>query len=166
MRAGVVGLAIAAVALTTGCVAAPEVSALGGSSIAPSSNISTCPTTFSSGSKLGYNTTTGLNLVDPATTEVLVCRYVSASATPDVWTLDAQGALSGQRATALVVAVNGAPDANLQMRGCSISTRDEVWFFATGTAVTAQFWVQLDGCAVASDGIRTVTWSNGDPLPN
>jgi hypothetical protein len=164
-----VGLVIAAVALsTTGCVEAPQVAGPGGgSSIAASSSVSTCPGTFSNESQPGFNTEPGPSLVDPATTEVLVCRYVSAVAnSQQVWQRDGQGVLSGQRATALVVEVNNAPAANLAARGCPMSEQVEWWFFATGTRVTAQLWVQLNGCRFASDGTHTVAWENDDPLPS
>jgi hypothetical protein len=47
---------------------------------------------------------------------------------------------------------------------CPSSTREELWFFETGTTVTAKLWVQLDGCSVAGDGTHVVFWGNPDPL--
>lgn len=164
MRAGVVALVMAAVALsTTGCVAAPPISGHGSRvSLSPSSSTSTCPATIDG--DVGFNAETRLSLVDPSTTEVLVCRYVSTVADQvEVWRPDGSGVLTGQWATALVVQVNDAPTANTLMR-CPSSTREELLFLTTGTSVTAELRVQLDGCRFASDGTRRVSWDTGDPL--
>ena len=164
MRPGVVSLILAVMALSaTGCVAAPPVSD-GGSLLPVGSSTSTCPPTIDRDDPLGFSATTGRSLVDPSTTQVLVCRYASTVGQVEVWQLQAHGVLAGGRRTTLVTQVNAAPAANLLMRGCPISAREELWFFETGETVTAQLRVQLDGCPSASDGTRTVSWGNSDPL--
>ena len=166
MRSRVVSVVIAVIALgTTGCVAASQVSGPGGgSSILQSGSTSTCPPAIDRDGPLGFSATTRRSLVDPSTTQVLVCRYASTVGQVEVWQLQAQGVLAGGRRTTLVTQVSAAPAANLLMRGCPISAREEPWFFETGKTVTAQLRVQLDGCPSASDGTRTVSWGNGDPL--
>jgi hypothetical protein len=164
VRVRVIALLLVATALSaTGCVAAPEVSGHGSHvSLQPSSSTSACPATID-GAVRPFNTRAGLSLVDPSTTEVLVCRYVSNGL--DTWTPDASGVLTGQWATAAVVEMNDLPAANTLMR-CPSSTREELLFLTTGTAVTAEFLVQLDGCRFATDGTRTVSWNTDDPLTN
>jgi hypothetical protein len=163
-----VSLVIAVTALgATGCVAAPQVfTSGGGASISQTGSTSTCPATMDTNQDPppGFNTETGRSLVDPSTTQVLVCRYPSTLVWQvETWQLDAKGVLSENRSTTLVTQVNDAPAANPLMR-CPGSTRKELWFFETGTAVTAKFWVQLDGCGVASDSTHAVFWGHGDPL--
>jgi len=146
------------------CVAAPQTSGGGSASGQPPTGTFTCPPTIDRDGPLGFNSATGRSLVDPSTTHVLVCRYVSTVANREqAWQPDANGVVAGERATALVKQVNAAPAANLLMR-CPSSTREELWFFATGATVTAELWVQLDGCSFASDGTHTVSWGYGDPL--
>ena len=116
------------------------------------------------GSPRVFNTATEQSLVDPLTTQVLVCRYPSTLVWGvETWQLDAKGVLSGSRAATLVTQLNAAPAANPLMR-CPAPTREEVWFFETATTVTAELWVMLDGCGSASDGTRAILWGHGDPL--
>ncbi len=164
MRAGAVSLLAAIMLGGSGCVAAPQVTVF--PPISQTGSVSTCPDTLttSSNAPLAFPSGTGSSVVDPATTQVLVCRYTSSVASRvEAWTLDGKGVLLGERARTLASEVNGARPANLMTR-CPSSTREELWFFESGTTVMAEFWVQLDGCGFANDGTHSLAWSTGDPL--
>ena len=167
LRTASTALVLAVMTLSsTGCVAAPPLSSSGGGSVSQSGSVSTCPATMNPNqdSPLGFNTTTGRSLVDPSTTQILVCRYVSSVGPQGGgWDADAKGVLTGRRSAALVTQVNVAPTAKGLMR-CPSSMREELWFFETGATVTAELWVMLDGCGFASDATHLVRWAHGDPL--
>jgi hypothetical protein len=122
-----------------------------------------CPTTSADPQHAPFNDWRGPTRVDPATTRVLVCGYAPRTTNPLTWRLDKSAELAAQQAASLVGHFNGAPTAD-PLKRCPSAGHEELWFFVTGSTLTAEVRVQIGGCGDATDGAHSVSWLYPDPL--